>query len=136
MLFYRFDLLCSSILIFFLILWLVTGYTYLVNLRRKADDPKKREYDPLAILIAPVTAPIFLAGAIGFFILRALLFAVFLIIFTVLLVAIRKPFIFKLWDKFATWIGDPLLRANTYLIRKAFRPWDPNPQPVYQNLPG
>ena len=136
MLLYRFDLFCGCFLLFFVAIWLITGYTYVVNSRREADDPKKRDYDPLAILLAPITAPIFLAGALGFFILRALLFTVFLIIFSILLVAVRKPFIFKLWDKFATWIGDPLLKVNTHLVRMAFRPWNPNPQTVYQNLGG
>jgi hypothetical protein len=131
MLLNRYDLSCGCILIFFLLVWGITGYTYRVNSRRKADDPKKQDYAPLAVLIAPITTPILLAGALSFFILRALLFTVFLIIFAILLLVVRKPFIFKLWDKFATWVGDPLLKVNTYLVRMAFRAWNPSPQNMY-----
>lgn len=130
MLFYHFVDVLKCILAFFLLIWAIVGYTYIVNKRRDANDPKKRDYHPFAIFLAPFTSPFLLLGATAVFVIRALLFAVFIVIFTILLIAVRKPFIFKLWDKFATWIGDPLLKANTYLIRMAFRPWNTNPQPL------
>ena len=123
--------ICKGILIFFLFIWMMAGYTYIVNKNRSTDDPRKAVYHPYAILLAPFTFPFFAMAALVVFFSRALLFALFLILFTLLLVVIRKPFIFKLWDKFATWIGDPLLKANTVLIRMAFRPWRSKPQPMY-----
>jgi hypothetical protein len=98
------------------------AYTYSANLRRNSDNPKKRDYHPFAIWMAPITLPLFLSGGILLFVLRALLYAVFLIVFVILLIAIRKPFLFQLWHKFATAIGDPLLKANTRLINMAFEP--------------
>ena len=133
MLFYHFDLICNGVLVILLIVLACVIHTYLVNLRRKADDPKKREYHPLAILLWPLTFGIFLAlwmSAIFIFVLRALLFAGFLFIFTVLLVARRKPFIFTLWDKFATKIGDPLLEIGTHLTSMASGLWVREPQPI------
>lgn len=130
LLYYTGDI-CKGILVFFLFVWLIAGYTYVVNKNRSADDPKKNVYHPSAILLAPFTFPFFAMAALVVFSIRALLFALFLVLFTILLVAIRKPFIFKLWDKFATWIGDPLLKANTALIRMAIRPWSSNSQPRY-----
>lgn len=123
MLLYHFDVICKSILVFLLLLFACVVYTYLVNLRRKSDDPKKRRYHPFAIILAPFAWLLFLS--LGFFvlILRALLFGCFLVFFTILLIAIRKPFIFAWWHKFATKVGDPLLQIGTQLIKIAFSPW-------------
>jgi O-antigen ligase len=98
------------------------SYAYIVNVRRDADDPKKRNYSSHAILIAPFTAPFLLMFAIFLFILRALLFFVFIVVFTVALVVFRKPFILEWLRKIALKIGEPLLKANTYLIRLVFNP--------------
>ena len=130
LLYYTGDI-CKGILVFFLFVWLIAGYTYVVNGDRSAEDPKKNIYHPSAILLAPFTVPFFALAALVVFFIRTLLFAFFLIIFTILLIALRKPFIFKLWHMFATQIGDPLLKANTALIRMAIRPWSSNPQPPY-----
>ena len=120
MLLYHFDVICKSTLIILLLILACMVYTYFVNLQRKEDDPKKRAYHPSAILLAPITVPFFFTLAIFMFILRAVLFMGFLIVFTILLIALRKPFIFKLWEKFATKVGDPLLKVNTRLIKLAF----------------
>ena len=130
MLLYYLTDICKGILLLFVLIWLIAGYTYLVNKNRSADDPKKEVYHPYAILLSPFTFPLFAVAALFVFVLRALLFALFLMVFTILLVALRKPFLFKLWDKFAIWIGDPLLKANTALIRMALRPWISRPQPM------
>jgi ABC-type multidrug transport system permease subunit len=120
MLLYNLKTTCNSTLVLLLIIFVCAGYTYAVNLRRGADDPKKREYHPLAIIAAPFTVLLFLSLGILVFVLRALLFAGFLVIFAILLIGLRKPFLFVLWDRFATKIGDPLLKVNTRLIRMAF----------------
>lgn len=120
MLFYHLGEVCKGILVIPSIIFVCVVYTYFVNLRRKTDDPKKREYHPFAILLAPVTVPLLLSFAAFVFILRALLFMGFLVIFTVLLIGLRKPFLFDWWHKFATKIGDPLLKINTRLIKLAF----------------
>lgn len=107
-----------------LIIVLCTGYVYRVNLRRKADDPEKRNYHPAAI---PLTLlwPIFLLVTASLYILKALAYGIFLILFTVALVVIRKPFIIKLMLKLAAKIGAIFLKANTFIIQ-AFLP---KPQP-------
>ena len=120
MLLYHFDVICKSTLIILLLIIACMVYTYFVNLQRKEDDPKKRSYHPSANLLAPITVPFFFTLAIFMFILRAVLFMGFLVVFTILLIALRKPFIFKLWEKFATKVGDPLLKINTRLIKLAF----------------
>ena len=120
---YYIDEATKCMLFFLLIIFACTGYTYMVNLRRKPDDPKKREYHPFAIILAPFALVLLLSLGIFALILRALLFGCFLVIFTILLIAIRKPFIFELWHKFATKIGDPLLKIGTQLIKIAFSPW-------------
>lgn len=133
MLFYYLTEVCKGLLVLLLIALACVVYTYFVNLQRTPDDPKKREYHPLAILLWPLTSAIYvtlLLAALTVFVLRALLFAAFLLLFTIVLVARRKPFVLTLWDKFATWVGDPLLEIGTYLIRSASGLWIREPQPA------
>jgi len=92
---------CGSYILLSLVLWAFAGYAYRVNSRRAADDPNKKSFHPAAIHLAPFTWPALLAVYILIFMLRALLYGVFLVLFTIALVAIRKPFILKLLDKIA-----------------------------------
>ena len=34
------------------------GYAYYVNSKRPDDDPKKRNYHPVAVILAPITVPV------------------------------------------------------------------------------
>lgn len=128
MLLYHLDDICNGTLAFLLFIVICVAYAYVVNVRRQSDDPKKREYHPVAIILAPFTFLLLFGLGVFVLILRALLFAGFIVVFTVLLVGLRKPFLFIWWDKFATTVGDPLLKINTDLIKLAFRPWNDRPQ--------
>ncbi|MEO8356176.1 MAG: hypothetical protein ABI621_09695 [Chloroflexota bacterium] len=130
MLLYHLDDIGNCTLAFLSFILVCVAYTYVVNIRRQSDDPKKREYHPLAIILAPCTFLLFLSLGIFVFFLRALLFAGFLVVFTVLLVGLRKPFLFIWWDTFATKIGDPLLKINTELIKMAFNAGVRKPQVI------
>lgn len=103
-----------------LIILICAGYVYRVNARRTADDPQKRDYHPAAVPLA-IAWPLYALFWTALFILKALAYGVFLIFFTIALVVIRKPFIFKLLDKAATKIGTFFLKANTFLIRSLFK---------------
>lgn len=107
-----------------LLVILCTGYVYRVNSKRKADNPEKRDYPPAAVLLSLGWPLIILIWAV-FFVLRALAYGFFLLLFTVALVIIRKPFLVVWLMKAATKIGTALLEANTFLIRLVF----PKPQP-------
>lgn len=115
-----FHVVRYAVLIVFLLVLVSGPYTYIVNLHREADDPLKREYHLAAIVLIPLTIFLLIPFGILYFILRAIFFAGFLIIFTLLLLGIRKPFLLVWWDKIATKVGDLLLRANTRLFRLAF----------------
>jgi len=108
--------LCLGYILLSLILWIFAGYAYLVNMRRPADDPNKKDFHFSGIFLAPITWPFFLIASFLLLVLRALLFGVSLLFFTLALVFIRKPFIFIWLDKIATRIGNKLLDANTGLI--------------------
>src|SRR5215208_3962761 len=97
---------CNGILIFLFLTTACAGYAYYVNARRPADDPQKRNYPPIAILFAPVTVPILLLFAISIFILRVLVYGLFLILFVIALVLIRKPFLLTALHKTAMYIGN------------------------------
>jgi len=98
-------------------------YAYRVDSNRSDDDPKKKNYHPLAILLAPITFPFFLVFYTSIFILRVVTYGVFMVLFIVALFFIRKPVITEGLKKNATTIGDMLLEANTFLIRLFLRPW-------------
>ena len=111
-----------------LIILACTGYVYRVNSKRTADDPEKRDYHPASIPMS-FAWPLLLLASASLFILRALAYGVFLVLFTIALVVIRKPFLFIWLEKLATKIGTMFLKANTFLIR-AFSP-QPTTQTVY-----
>jgi hypothetical protein len=108
-----------------LVFFLCTGYVYRVNSRRKADDPEKRDY-PFSAVTLTITWPVLLIAMAVFFILRALAYGLFLILFTLALVFVRKPVIIIRLIKVATKIGTLFLKINTYLIRTFFQA--PKPQ--------
>ena len=114
--------ICPGFVLIAVIIAASMSYAYIVNARRDSNDPKKRDYDLSAILIAPFTAPFLLIFAVFLLILRALLFFVFIVVFTIALIVIRKPFILEWLRKISLKIGEPLLKANTYLIRLVFNP--------------
>src|SRR5215208_6808768 len=91
--------LCSGIILLMLFAMACAAYAYYTNARRAADDSNKRAYHPGAIVLAPITMPLFLVGSIFLFVLKALLYGVFLILFTLALVVFRKPFLFLWLDK-------------------------------------
>jgi len=99
-----------------------TTYAYYVNSRREYDDPKKKIYNPLAVLFAPITVPVFIILYALLFLLKAVAYGVFLVLFTFALLVIRKPFLLERLKKIALTVGNLLLEANTLLIRIFVRP--------------
>ena len=126
MIFKYFSDICKVALWIAFLITACTAYAYLANARRAKDDPKKQDYNPIAILIAPISLPLLLTLAIFVFMIRALLFAGLLFLGTISMIALRKPFLLILLDKIAIKLGEPLLKLNTYILRLAFTPWDKN----------
>lgn len=115
-----------SYILLSLIIFLCTGYVYRVNSKRAADDPEKRDY-PLSAVTLTILWPFLVLVVAFLFILKALAYGLFLILFTIALVVIRKPFIVKWLIKIATKIGTMFLKANTFLIRAFFPPTRSHP---------
>ena len=105
-----------------LVIWGCTGYAYNVNAKLPADDLKKKDFHPLAIILAPITLPFVSAGFVSLLIIKAIVYAIFLVIFTAALIVFRKPFILEWLKKIATKIGNVLLEINTFLIRIFYNP--------------
>jgi hypothetical protein len=78
--------------------------------------------------MVPVLLPVILPLVVLIFLGTILLYAGFLLVFSILLLALRRPFLFDWLHKFAVFVGDPLLRINSYLIRLPFKLLFPNPQ--------
>ncbi len=126
--------LFTCILVGFLIVLAIAVYAYSVDSRRAANDPKKRNYHPFAILMVPVSLPIIIPLVVIIFIGTALLYAGFLLVFALLVLTFRRPFLFNWLHKFSIFVGDPLLRINSYLIRLPFKLLLPNPSQPVGNL--
>lgn len=99
------------------ILFLSMGYAYSVNARIAAGDPQKQDYHPLAFALLPLW-PLELAAVLALFVLRALTYGVFLALFTLALIFIRKPFVLMLLAKAAKYIGDRMLKLNMWIVRQ------------------
>ena len=121
---------CPGFILLSLILWAIAGYSYRVTAKRPADDPNKRLFRPAAVHLVPVIWLPFILLAFFIFVLKILLYGIFLILFTFALVVIRKPFLLLWLEKIAGKIGNALLEANTFLIRAAFAKWDGDTRPL------
>lgn len=102
-----------------LILFVFMGYAYRVDAGRAADDPQRREYHPLVVFLFPIW-PLWIGISLSLFTLRAITYGVFLVLFTVALIVVRKPFIVVWLEKAAMYIGNRLLRMNTLVVRLIF----------------
>lgn len=121
MLFYHLDDVAICIGVFWLFFLLIGFTAYQVNSNRPAKDPKKRNLHPFAILLAPFLFLVLAPLAVVLFFMAVILYAGFILLFVILLVGLRKPFLFAMWMKFSTFVGEPLLRIGTYLILLPFR---------------
>lgn len=116
MLLYYLDETCTGIILLMAAIMACAFYAYHVDSRRREDDPKKKNYHPLAILLAPITGPILLILIVSLFLLRVAMYGIFMVLFILALIFVRKPFILDALRKLATAVGDRLLEANSILI--------------------
>jgi hypothetical protein len=112
-----------------IIIWVCAGFAYRANAKLPADDSTKKAFRPSAIVLAPFTLPILVIGTLSLFVLRAILYSLFLVVITIFLVVFRKPKSPTWLEKLVTKIGNILLEANTWLIEIILGPWIRNPQP-------
>jgi hypothetical protein len=110
--------ICIALPLLFLLI--CAGYAYRANARLADDNPKKRNYSILSIFLAPFTWPIFLLIYVFLLVLRVLVYGLFLILFAMALIMIRKPFLLKWLGGILNGIGNKLLWANTLLIKIVF----------------
>jgi len=118
----KFELFLNCIKGYFLlslILWGCTGYVYYVNSKRVSDSPLKKDMPFAATFLTPFW-PVFAIVWVIIFMFRAVLYIFILILFTIGLVIIRKPFILIWLSKVATRIGNKLMKANMFLFRILF----------------
>lgn len=111
---------CGTYLFLSAVLTAFAGYAYLVNLKRPADDPQKKKYYVNGIFVMPLFWPLLLIGWVLFIILKAIYFGLFLILFALAMVFIRKPFWLTWLEKIALKIGGMLMDANSTLIKLTF----------------
>jgi hypothetical protein len=128
MLFYYLDYVCYGSLVFIIVIVACAWLAYSVNARRAVDDPKKRNFSPQAIILAPITLPFLMLGFISMFVLRVLLFGFTLILFTIALIGVRETLILPWFLKKLISFGNRLLEVNTLLIKWFWRPRAAQPE--------
>jgi hypothetical protein len=101
--------LLNGLLLLVLVIIIGAGYIYYVNFRRPANDPRKRDISPLAILLAPVTFPLLFFLTISIFIIRTIVFAAFLVLYAIVLAATH--FVVRL-------IIIPLLKVSYFFLSR------------------
>ncbi len=111
------------ITLYFLFIWGASLFAYRRNARLPVDSPKKRDYHPYAVVIAPFTLPIIFVIGISLRILlilvRSILFGMLLILLPLVLIFFRNlRLIRRILKKFEQF-GRALLKINTYLLRLA-----------------
>lgn len=106
---------CIGVISFLLLFF--AGYAYFVNSLRQPDDPTRQDFEPAALVLAPLTWPFFLLYLIVSTIIKAILFGFFLVAF--IFAAIFSWMLIHLtWiHKGIMKIGTEILKANTSLIR-------------------
>jgi hypothetical protein len=124
MLFHYSNQLCLGGLLLTFIFYLCAGYAYHINAQRAPEDPEKRNIPLAVVLFGPMAWPVLLFGVISLFLIKALVYSIFLVFFAIALLVIRKPFLIDWLKKSAVWIGDRLLRANIFLMKMAFGDWE------------
>lgn len=125
---YYIEYLCIGMLIVSLLLGVCVVYAYSVNSQRTEDDLEKKNYELGAIIFSFLTWPLFLIAFISIFLIRALSYGFFLILFTIFLIIMPREASEPTWlEKTAAKLGETLLEANTMLIKLFLRPWANEP---------
>jgi|SRR5215210_2406771 len=128
---YHLQDLCFGILIISLLITVCAVYSYSVNAQRSQEDPEKRNYRPGLVLLAFFTWPILIPALISIFLVRVLLYAVFMVVFTLFLIILPRDTSEPTWiESKMTKLGDVLLEANLFLIRVLLRPWSNEPETI------
>jgi hypothetical protein len=120
---------CGGYVLLSIILWGFARHAHRVNAKRAAGDPERKEFHPAAVHFAPFIWFPLLIVYVFVFVIRGLLYGIFLVIFTVALVVIRKPFILIWLDRIARKVGNKLLEADTLLANLLFPQWKTQAEP-------
>ena len=128
---YYVEYLCIGMLMVSLLLTACAVYAYSVNSQRSGDVSEKTNYQLGAIIFTFFTWPLFLIAFISLFLIRAVSYGFFLILFTIFLIIIPRESSEPTWlEKTAAKIGERLLEVNTLLIKLFLRPWADEPETI------
>jgi hypothetical protein len=117
MIFLQWKCCLSSCAIIAIFIAFSAFYAYSVNDKRAPDDPKKKDFSPFGLWLAPVILPPLVVFNVIVLIFSSLAFGVFLLLFPLALVLFRKPFLIKWILKQAQRIGNMILIVNTELLK-------------------
>lgn len=123
MLWLHLDWVCNGTLVLMGIVTACAIHAYYVDARRPDDDPKKKYYHPLGILLAPIALPLLLVVVPFFFLLRAITYGVFMTVFILALIFIRNAKIVAMIQNDAVYVGRLIMDVNATAIRILSWPW-------------
>jgi len=128
MLFYYlqyFKYICIGMLLLSVFVTACAAQAYSVNAARSQDDPEKKEFRLGGLIFVFFTWPILLPAVVSLFLIRALLYGIFILIFSAFLILMPRVSSEPAWlERKILKIGNALLEVNTVLIKLLFRPWE------------
>ena len=106
----------TGFIVISVILGLCAGYAYLLNQRYGYSDSERGNYKLGAVFLAPFTWPFLLVAGLILTVVKAILFGILLVIFTLAAILFRKPFFWPMVEPLIIRIGRKLLGANTRFL--------------------
>lgn len=122
---------CNAMLILSLVITACALLAYAADSQRPDDDPQKKNYRLGTILLIPITWPLLLLAFISLFVLRVVLYGLFLVLFILfLLIAPRESREPSLPESILLKMGNAILKANKFLIELFLRPAAEEPETI------
>lgn len=90
----------------------LAGFAYLANTKRASDDPAKKDFSLRAVFFALFRWPLFLLSSITLPIVKGLAYGVFLIMFSIALLAFRPSDFLNRLKNALVQVGDKLLETD------------------------
>jgi MFS-type transporter involved in bile tolerance (Atg22 family) len=101
--------LCLLGIVLFLLLGMIVAvFAYLVNAKRAADDPRKKNFPLSAVVFAVLRLPLWLLISLSLLILKSLAYGVFLLLFSIALLVFQH-------SDLPDWLEDGLAQIGNKL---------------------
>lgn len=100
-----------------MVIWAISGYAYLVDQNNSGDIQGEKNYTLGGVLLSGITWPILLLVGLVTSIVKAFLFGIFIVFFSVLLIIGQVIFLLPWLEETSLPTGTKLLEVNSFLSK-------------------